>query len=359
MLWIFFLSCPPVPLLTALRAFIVFVLYSRDGANARVAHPKTSIASATSSVADFYKNLSPNRGDSSPEKSDSLAVDKEQGPNQADSSPDKSYPLGVDKERGPNRTGSLNKNASLDVALDPTRVAMIIEMRHIPHLAALLVYFIGTLPPAWIVQLVGNEEAFASVKKSSALSGAIQSGKLVLRDLPPYYEVATGELLSITLTNLTFYTEFVRPAEWLLIFQTDSIICAASNQSIDDWVEKGYDWAGAPWSLDMKGGNGGFSLRHVPPIVELLKNPSNARPTHADMAFEDFWLSSRLENLPSPLEMSTFSVESVYNEQPLGYHLRGSGILIDSEIWSNETRKRQIFDYCPEVKLILPQLDFK
>jgi Protein of unknown function (DUF5672) len=245
---------------------------------------------------------------------------------------------------------------SLHVTLDPTRVALIIETRRSLLLPALLTHFISVLPPAWTVQLVGLEESFSNVRESSALSRNIQSGKLVLRDLPDYYPVTSQELVSITLTNITFYEEFVRPAEWLLIFQTDSIICSASEQSIDDWVNRGYDWAGAPWTDEGKGGNGGLSLRHVPPIVKLLQNANNTRPPNVGEAFEDFWLSTRLPNVPPGRDLMSFSVESLYYERPLGYHLRGSGVLLDPLIWGNKTRKRQIFDYCPEIKIVLQGL---
>jgi len=233
--------------------------------------------------------------------------------------------------------------------IDPTRVALIIETRPVPHLPALLSAFIGTLPAKWQVKVIGLQPSFDLIKGSSSLRGHIKSHKLVLQDLSVDYPATNNEDLSATLTNLTFYRDFLAPAEWLLLFQTDSMICSGSDQSVDDWVEKGYDWVGAPWALDVKGGNGGLSLRHVPAIVKVLSNETRK----AKAEWEDLWLCERLTNLAPGTIEKDFSVESLYVERPLGYHLRGSGKLIDAGIWANKTRKRQIFEYCPEIKIIM------
>jgi hypothetical protein len=234
--------------------------------------------------------------------------------------------------------------------LDLTRVAVIIETRPQPVLPAVLAQFIMNVPPAWPVRLIGSQEAFSIVTLSSSMARHIKSGKLVLTELPDFYPVHDSEALSQTLTNLTFYSELLRPAEWILFFQTDSMICSASEQSLDDWVEKGYTWVGAPWNMNVIGGNGGFSLRHVPSIVKVLQKGTR-EPGY--FLWEDRWLCDQLTNIAPAQVSRTFSVESEYYERPLGYHLRGSGKFLDPQVWKNATRKRQILEYCPETKIIL------
>ena len=118
-------------------------------------------------------------------------------------------------------------------------------------------------------------------------------------------------------------------------------------------MSRKFAWVGAPWNLVGRGGNGGLSLRHVPPIIEMLK----AEDRVAGDLPEDRWICDRLQGLPGALptaeEASYFSVESVYTERPWGYHLRSSGKALDPAIWSDPVRRKQIFDYCPEVKLVL------
>lgn len=240
--------------------------------------------------------------------------------------------------------------------LDPSRVAVIIETRPDNTLPALISHFIAVLPPAWVVKMVGTKESFSVIHKSRSLKQHITSQKLQLQELPPYWSVNSSESISQTLTNATFYADFLAPAEWVLMFQTDSIICSASDQSIDDWVAKNYSWVGAPWNLDVHGGNGGLSLRHIPSIVELLKNES--RPV-GHRQWEDIWICDRIANAAPPKEEVFFSVESIYVERPFGYHLRGSGRLLDGKIWGNKTRKRQILEYCPEAKIVLGNMSLQ
>lgn len=163
-------------------------------------------------------------------------------------------------------------------------------------------------------------------------------------------------MISQTLTDLSFYKDFMAPAEWLLVFQSDSIICAASEYSLDRWVEEGYAYVGAPWFLGSPwGGNGGLSLRHVPKIIQVLEKEKRKA---GDELMEDRWLCDRLGVLPGVKNAnghvsSEFSVESVWNDKPFGYHLRGSGELMDFKIWGNKTRTKMVFEHCPEVKIIL------
>lgn len=95
----------------------------------------------------------------------------------------------------------------------------------------------------------------------------VRNGKLDLRELPSRFSVKGREPLSQTLTSLAFWrwvggrdtwdwenpyvegpdgTGGRRPqVEWVLVFQTDSILCANSRVSLNEWLE--YDWVGAPW----------------------------------------------------------------------------------------------------------------
>jgi hypothetical protein len=201
---------------------------------------------------------------------------------------------------------------------------------------------------------VGSPAAIALISASRGLAHHIQSKKLVLTEIPSKFPITSQETVSATLTSLEFYQEFLAPAEWLLVFQADSIICSASKYSIEDWISQNYTWLGAPWNLGVQGGNGGLSLRHVPPIIKLLEQET--RVTGSEL--EDRWLCDRLgtmtgANMPGPEIERHFSVEGVWTERPFGYHLRGSGKTLVPEIWGNKTLRDEIFEYCPEVKIIL------
>lgn len=107
---------------------------------------------------------------------------------------------------------------------------------------------------------------------------------------------------------------------------------------------------------DRFGGNGGLSLRKVPTVKEVLSFQARVDNTES----EDKWLSSRIGLLPQANNANatvsgTFSVEDVWFEEPLGYHINPSLTPGNSpDVWSDSYKREQVFDYCPEIKMILP-----
>jgi len=77
-----------------------------------------------------------------------------------------------------------------------------------------------------------------------------------------------------------FYQEF-KEYEYMLIYQLDAWVF---RDELDEWVEKGYDFIGAPWFYKYKKGkdfemldivgNGGFSLRKISFCQKVLSNNS-------------------------------------------------------------------------------------
>lgn len=251
-------------------------------------------------------------------------------------------------------TGSKGGSTNTKVELDQTRVALLLETRPIPHLPALLAHFISVLPAPWVFRFVGTPEANALISSSSSLSGHVKTGKLVITELPEKYAIKDQETISMTLTDLTFYRDFLAPAEWVLMFQSDSMICASSEYNIEDWISKDYSWVGAPWNMAVKGGNGGLSLRHIPPIIKILEKEVRKPGT----PWEDRWICDRLiesdaSKMPGPDVEVKFSVESQWYEKPFGYHLIGSGKFLVPAVWDNKERRKHILEYCPEVKIVL------
>ncbi|RDL34797.1 uncharacterized protein BP5553_07925 [Venustampulla echinocandica] len=128
-------------------------------------------------------------------------------------------------------------------------------------------------------------------------------------------------------TDISLYRDILAPAENLLVFQPDSIFCAAAPLTINDYL--GWDWIGAPWSPDAQhGGNGGLSLRKVSKMLQVLKAEDRK---DGDGELEDLWLTNRMvrlsgANMPNATVSKTFSVESVWDEKPLGYHVGWLGV---------------------------------
>jgi hypothetical protein len=255
----------------------------------------------------------------------------------------------------------------------------------------------SVVPPEWKFRFMGSEESVAYINTSASIRHQVEIGKLDLTYIPPNMTTGSQEEISRFLTTLWLYETVLQPAEFLLVFQTDSMLCANSRQSINEWLE--YDWVGAPWNPNGKwGGNGGLSLRKVKPIIEILRNQVREPNTIP----EDVWLAERLAGRPNARMANgttslTFSGEmhggeaehvkpagkllpgdrlkkpagggidsdATYAEsvdtdlwregfyEPMGYHTGGSGTTLHSGIWGTPEMRKHIWDYCPEIKIWL------
>ncbi|KAI2630519.1 hypothetical protein GGS21DRAFT_540161 [Xylaria nigripes] len=277
-----------------------------------------------------------------------------------------------------------------------SKVALLIEDRALPNLAPLLLHFISVVPPDWRFRFMGSPESVSSVNGSIAVRSQVESGKLDLTYIPTNMSTKGQEMISRFLTNLWLYETVLRPAEWLLIFQTDSILCANSRRNLNDFLD--YDWVGAPWNPNGRfGGNGGLSLRRVSTIIEVLREQVRVDGSEP----EDVWLTERLGHRPgarmangtlsltfsgemnpgqnvqanrpslsqsAPAELTTGKTETDNEEEyyiegiddwrngfyePMGYHTGSSGSMLHSGIWGNPRLRQHIWDYCPEVKMTL------
>ncbi|KAG0648499.1 hypothetical protein D0Z07_5375 [Hyphodiscus hymeniophilus] len=189
---------------------------------------------------------------------------------------------------------------SIDYGLGPpspynaSKVALLIENRVNPILAPLMLHFMSVVPPDWRFRFMGSVESVEHINGSRAIRDAVTAGKLDLTYIPANMTTGSQEEISRFLTTLWLYETVLQPAEWLLVFQTDSMLCANSRQSLNNWLE--YDWVGAPWNPNGRfGGNGGLSLRRVSRIIDILQNQKRIPGTEP----EDVWLTERLGHRPN------------------------------------------------------------
>ncbi|EPS44899.1 hypothetical protein H072_1112 [Dactylellina haptotyla CBS 200.50] len=233
-----------------------------------------------------------------------------------------------------------------------SKVALLIEDRPLGQLAPLMLHMINVVPPDWSFRFYGSQKSIDHLNHSLPIQMWERLGKLTMELVPSNLTLHGQQELSKTFTNLWFYETLLAPAEYLLVFQTDSVMCANSGMNLNDWLH--FDWVGAPWAKDSNyGGNGGLSLRRVKPIIELLKRES--RPDgHPEL--EDLWLCNRLAKMPN-VNMANgtieaqFSVEAVWHERPMGYHTGWSGARLPGDVWGTAEKRKHIYDYCPEMKM--------
>jgi hypothetical protein len=161
---------------------------------------------------------------------------------------------------------------------DRSKLAVIIEDRDLPALTELLLDFLVKVPPEWPFKVYCGIENNHTLQTSHLLRPYVDSGKLEIAILPNETTGYHGtEWLSHYLTRPTFW-ELLAPAESLLFFQSDSMICSRSNYTVNDFLgldmfEGGYDWLGAKWPNfpSYAGGNGGFSIRRRSTMLNITR----------------------------------------------------------------------------------------
>ncbi|KAK7751304.1 hypothetical protein SLS62_006710 [Diatrype stigma] len=233
-----------------------------------------------------------------------------------------------------------------------SKLALLIEPRPLPHLVPQILHMISVVPPDWRFLFIGSNVSVVSVGRSWATKHQQKIGKLDLLVLPEPWEVSSKEMVHRVLTDVRFYDEFLPGVEWILKYESDSILCANSETSLNEWVH--WDWAGAARRInDRFNGNGGLSLRRVTAIKRVLKFQSRYNDTEA----EDEWFGKRVIVLPGAKvasgEDGLLTVEDVYVPYPMGFHVRDGGNQLAPAVWQDPDQRKAIFDYCPELSLIM------
>lgn len=217
-------------------------------------------------------------------------------------------------------------------------IAAIVEFRSTPVLVTIVLNVIQNIPSHWPVQIFHSESNVQFIRESR-LSTYIQNEKILLtklNDCGNDFSKYTNALF----TNISFWKQ-VR-GEKILFFQIDSVMCSNSPHKITDYLQ--YDYIGAPWdSREPRVGNGGFSFRNKNKTLNLLEQMNYSGDVN-----EDVWYSMHMLNVGSviaPLNVSkTFSVESIFYENPLGVHKMGI----------NKTDLKKLCEACPDARLVPP-----
>ncbi|KAI1355744.1 hypothetical protein F5Y01DRAFT_151936 [Xylaria sp. FL0043] len=233
-----------------------------------------------------------------------------------------------------------------------SKVALLIEPRPLPHLVPQILHMVSVVPPDWRFVFIGSNLSVASVGRSYATKHQQAVGKLDLLVLPTPWEIDSKEKVHRLLTDIRFYDEFLPGIEWLLKYEYDSILCANSATSLNEWLD--WDWAGSPRTVDDRfSGNGGLSMRRVSAIRRVLR----FQERYNDTKPEDEWFGERVWVLPGAKvaagKNGQLAVEDHYISDAMGFHLRDGGRAISDQVWKDPVQRKTILDYCPELSLIM------
>ncbi|KAF3930592.1 hypothetical protein ABW19_dt0204606 [Dactylella cylindrospora] len=225
--------------------------------------------------------------------------------------------------------------------------------RHIP----LVMHFHAVLGPDWpIVYYTSQEtyeEHFKSNPNASAIwTRAVEAGNIDVRILPDRFDLTSRRGVNLYLASPWLW-EQLAPAQHVLVFQADAILCANAHKTVDDFLE--YDFIGATLSREGRIYNGGLSLRNRTMMLDILSEGSDFAKETAVNAKEgeDVWFSRKMDargaRLPENDVAMQFACEYYFHielmKQPLGYH----------KVHKRSPKKiGEISKWCPEIALAAP-----
>ena len=185
----------------------------------------------------------------------------------------------------------------------------------------------------------------AHILETPAIQHHLNSGKISTSLIPQNAIKLTSKErdLSALLTSKTMWDPFP-DVENILFFQLDSIICSNSNRTVDDFLH--YDWIGAPWPWlpQIRGGNGGFSLRRKSRMLRCLQTRTWTGEGGIYDWSEDMWYNRCMMSFPDAVlptyqQQKEFSVESDPSPIYFGLHRPKHG-------------PKPYMDFCPEIAMI-------
>ncbi|TVY39307.1 hypothetical protein LSUB1_G003618 [Lachnellula subtilissima] len=233
------------------------------------------------------------------------------------------------------------------------KAAVVIETRRSAGIVPLVLHFSAVLGNEWPLIIYTSAENFGSFSTSAALLRHQRSGRIVVRPLADGVFFPNWNSVSDFLTTDWLWKDLA-PAEHILLFQTDSILCGASVRKVEDFFE--YHLIGAPIHPTFGVGfNGGLSLRRRSTTLRVLEEwewEKNPQPHPEDQWFfarmrdlEDREIEEGVEDgikLPSVEIARTFAVETIDYPNPLGLHQPTRFI---------QNHMLSLDEWCPEYRL--------
>lgn len=145
------------------------------------------------------------------------------------------------------------------------KVAVIIEDSYRPEVIPLILHFSSVLGPTWPILLYTSIEEVGRFSTSAALSRYLTQGLIQIRNLPQAVLFTDLKARNSFMTSAWLW-ENLAPAEHILLFNSDSMLCSNAATSVDDFFA--YDLVGTP--ITDKGHRGGLSLRKRSSMLRVL-----------------------------------------------------------------------------------------
>jgi hypothetical protein len=169
------------------------------------------------------------------------------------------------------------------------KVAVIIEDRARINLIPLILHFSAVLGPSWPIIIYTSASNVGIFSSSAPLKRYLVAGIVSIRILPPTILFTNSDSVSRFMTKPWLW-EQLAPAEHILVFQSDSMLCSNAALSVEDFFE--WDFVGAPIAPHLGAGmNGGLSLRRRESFLRVAREWD--WELNMGSRFEDRWFYDR------------------------------------------------------------------
>jgi hypothetical protein len=224
---------------------------------------------------------------------------------------------------------------TVEPAQNTDRVAVTILQPATPEHIAQMAYVIRSnlhrLGPDWALQVFyGTEEERAGLDDALGKPKGVIWSPIMLQG-KRRTSLNHGECSYFRLSD-GFWGAMRPEHEHVLVFESDSLL--RKRGCVEEYVDKGYDYVGAPWRMGARwgppavGGNGGFSLRRLSTVLAAVRSPEMAELIGEDP--DDFTgnedstlvklLLRRNATFPTRESATKFSVELVFHPTPCAFH---------------------------------------
>jgi len=161
-------------------------------------------------------------------------------------------------------------------------VAVLVEPRLHENIIPVTINIMQNIPHDWVIYIFPSSKNAYYIKehfKSYIKNGKVIVDETVLGDTVNLYTSSYNEIL----TTPSFWNRI--PAEKILVYQLDSIICLNSPRKFTSFLQ--YDYIGSPWPWNKTTyvGNGGFSLRSRKWSLEVLQRHELLKGWNEDVWF--------------------------------------------------------------------------
>ncbi|KAK3366438.1 hypothetical protein B0H63DRAFT_565901 [Podospora didyma] len=221
------------------------------------------------------------------------------------------------------------------------KVALLIEDRPLPILAPLMLHFMSVVPPDWRFRFMGSIERVEHINQSMAICEHVATSKLDLTCIPSNMSTGSQEEISRFLTTLWLYEVVLRPAEWLLIFQTESILVSAIIDVLHNQRRVDGSDPEDVWLTERLGHRPGSKLANG----AISQAFSGENHPGQEVTLDAAAVAAAAAEATSPSTNGAYvegldDWRSGYYE-PLGYHTGLSGSALSGAIWGNAKRLQQ------------------